>query len=151
MMNNKLVSIFDSLVYRRPAHNIITYLEIPNTAEKVSLFVRKLYNDNYFRNSVYIAPPELYNMWMKLYDNTVLDNSKKDKIENNIIKYYIRSIFNCSPFGLFSGYSILNKQENSQKDSEILYVNYCYIQSMIDEINNIKTFRSFFKYNLNNP
>lgn len=150
MMNNKLVSIFDSLVYRRPAHNIITYLEIPNTAEKVSLFVRKLYNDNYFRNSVYIASPELYNMWMKLYDNTVLDNSKKDKIENNIIKYYIRSIFNCSPFGLFSGYSILNKQENSQKDSEILYVNYCYIQSMIDEINNIKTFRSFFKYNLNN-
>ena len=151
MKNNNSVSFFDSLVYRRPAYNIGAYLLIPKTQDEISVFVNQLYQNASFRKSIYIASPELYSFWVKILDKKFqLKEDKKKKIENNIIKYYIRSIFNCSPFGLFSGYSILDRAGSKQKNEQIPYINHCYIQFIVNEINKIHSFRILFKYNLNN-
>ena len=151
MKTDNLLSFFDTVIYRRPAYNIGAYLLIPHTQDEVSTFVHNLYLNPAFKNSIYIASPELYNLWVKMYDITfTLEESKKKKIENNIIKYYVRSIFNCSPFGLFSGYSILDKNENNQENKQIKYINHCFIQSVINEVNSIHSFRLLFKYTLNN-
>lgn len=151
MKRKHTVSFFDSLVYRRPIHNIGAYFLIPKIKEEVSDFVYQLYENLDFRKSIYIASPELYDQWIKIYNKNInLDKNRIAKIECNIVKYYIRSIFNCSPFGLFSGYSILSKGRDKQSYEQIQYINHSYIQTMINEINEIQKFRILFKYNLNN-
>ncbi|HRI20067.1 MAG TPA: lantibiotic dehydratase [Panacibacter sp.] len=62
-----------------------------------------LMNDTVFLESIYLASPVLYSECLK-YSNGILKDPKEiQKLKRSVVKYYLRSVSRCTPFGLFSG------------------------------------------------
>lgn len=72
--------------------------EMSNLSE--AFILQKFRNDNYFREAILIASPDLF----------FIIGNKKDKIGEkeikSLAKYYIRSCTRSTPFGIFSGIGI---------------------------------------------
>jgi lantibiotic biosynthesis protein len=57
-----------------------------------------------FIESVYISSPSLI-LEVEKYKNGLLGGIEKEKLELSLYRYYLRSSYRCTPFGLFAGIS----------------------------------------------
>ncbi|WP_367868492.1 lantibiotic dehydratase [Pedobacter sp. WC2423] len=124
----KGVSSFKTLILRSPVSSLNAIPKIPESEKEIDDFVRTLFDDIFFRESIFIASPELFREWRDLYKNAQTVQ-KKNKLNKSIIKYYIRSVSKCVPFGLFSFYSINNSLANPGATGENDFVKYLTVDS----------------------
>lgn len=89
----------DELVLRTPAIPFVSLLD----EEKVDM----LLSDPHFMEAVYLASPVLYAECTRLKNGRIQDEKEIRKIRTSLIKYYQRMYSRCTPFGLFSGCSLV--------------------------------------------
>jgi lantibiotic biosynthesis protein len=73
----------------------------------------ELVKDNDFLESIYLASPVLYNECLKYRDGHIKDVKDVQKLKKSLLKYYLRSVSRCTPFGLFSGCSVSTWKEGA--------------------------------------
>ena len=114
-MKKAIYKQLSSLILRNPLYSLSSYNKIPATRDGLEFFFGQLYNDDVFREAIYIASPILFEQWEKDINKDVRDELTKRKLYKSLMKYYIRSVTNCVPFGLFASYSIINKDNTKPK------------------------------------
>ena len=100
---------FNKIIIRKPIYSLNDFTKIPLETEKIDDFIFNLFKDEVFKEGIYIATPELYYEWQKSCIDIKYPTDKRKRINNSILKYYIRATTNPVPFGLFSSYSIIDK------------------------------------------
>lgn len=91
---------------RNSLYSFRQYNNIPKNTADLDHFVLELWNDEVFRESVFLASYELYNEWARLcQDDPSLSQVKRNRINNSILKYYIRITTRSTPFGTFASHS----------------------------------------------
>lgn len=94
---------YDKLVLRTPRFPLTTLINeqtIPGL----------LYN-HAFLEALYLASPVLYEQCMKWEKGLVTDKKEIYKLTCTLVKYYTRMTSRCTPFGLFSGCTVLSWSE----------------------------------------
>ncbi|WP_121486816.1 lantibiotic dehydratase [Chryseobacterium sp. 7] len=91
---------------RNALYSFRQYNNIPKNTADLDHFVLELWNDEVFRESIFLASYELYNEWARLcQDDPSLSQVKRNRINNSILKYYIRITTRSTPFGTFASHS----------------------------------------------
>lgn len=89
----------DELVLRTPA--------LPFVPQFDDNLPDKLLRDESFLEAVYLASPVLYAECLRLRNGQISDAKETRKIRVSLVKYYQRMFSRCTPFGLFSGCSLV--------------------------------------------
>ena len=89
-----------NLVLRTPAFPFITKYN--------SDIFEYLLNNTAFLAAINIASPVLLEEAIKLKENKITSEKEIVKIRSSLLKYYQRMYSRCTPFGLFSGCSLVN-------------------------------------------
>ncbi len=97
----------DQLVLRTPAIPFVPLLD--------DATVDGLLENNDFLEAIYLASPVLYNESIRLRDGQIQDPKEAQKIKTSLIKYFQRMYSRSTPFGLFSGCSLLNWSEEASQ------------------------------------
>lgn len=105
----KNLSLFPEKLVREPLFSLGDYQNIPREEAALDTFIDALYSQEQFAEAVYLASPSLHSEWGKV----VRKEKKRGKINDAILKYYLRAISNTVPFGLFTSYSVLDKQQKT--------------------------------------
>lgn len=87
----KHYQLFDKYIFRTPLYP----LDYENEYDK---FI----DSNCFNEAILLGSPELYLEKAKASQKNTVD----EKLENTLNKYFSRSFFRCTPFGLFAGCSV---------------------------------------------
>jgi lantibiotic biosynthesis protein len=98
---------FSKYVMRTPAFPVGFYFDILQNYSPKKLL--EVCNNDYFRESIRIASPELLilvDKWRNDLENT--SPEKKTKLEHTLLKYVSRIATRCTPFGLFAGCAVGN-------------------------------------------
>lgn len=93
------LTFMDELVLRTPA---LPFVPLPDDA-----ITERLLKDEVFLEAVYLASPVLYAECMRINNGELKDAKEVKKIRMSLVKYYQRMFSRCTPFGLFSGCSII--------------------------------------------
>lgn len=97
----KKIYLFDErVVLRTPAH---PYNDGCN-AHRVDEFVK----DDAFMEAIYLASPSLYQACMKYNSGKITNEKDRSKLFHSLEKYLLRMGSRSTPFGMFSGCSVLS-------------------------------------------
>ncbi|WP_445722194.1 lantibiotic dehydratase [Flavobacterium sp.] len=111
----KNINLFSDKIVRIPFFSLDKYKAIPKEINELDRFIDALFYNEYFSEAVYLASPILHSEWEKIVNG----NKERGKINETILKYYLRAISNTVPFGLFTTYSIVNNEiQTYSKDFE---------------------------------
>lgn len=107
-----------------------------------------------FEEGIYLSSSTLWNELQKLPQ---LEKKEKTKIEQAILKYWIRSCSRCTPYGTFAGSTIVTIGEKTElvlKESffhkKSVRIDTNYINDIINSINSIPEIKKQLKYYPNN-
>ena len=142
------IKIFQNKIIREPLFSLRDYSIIPKNKEFLIDFIKRLFINHKFRDAIFISSPELFYEWEKI----VLNNNKaNDRIIYSLIKFYIRSISNTVPFGLFTTYSLCgNFEEEKQEYTRFSSIDIEYLSKLIYYLNKNILIRRVSKYRFNN-
>ncbi len=147
----------NEIIIREPSYSYNKFLEIPDTDAAVNEFVLLLFTDDFFKQALFLASPQLYYQWKKSIEETNWEEDKRNHLNRSIIKYYIRISTRCTPFGLFSNYSSISPSADTLKDQEIkesietyASIDLLYLYAVVNAINKNHVLRSTQKYAPNN-
>lgn len=142
------IKIFRNKIIREPLFPLRNYLEIPKTKESLEEFIKTLFFNHRFRDAVFLSSPELFYEWEKL---VLYMNKGGKKITYSLLKFYIRSISNTVPFGLFATYSLLdNFKEEEPEYTRFSSIDIEYLSKLIYHLNKNPLIRRISTYRLNN-
>ena len=74
-----------------------------------------LLQDTSFLEAIYLASPVLFKECIKLNEGNITSEKEIQKLKLSLVKYYQRMSSRCTPFGLFSGCSVVNWKEDCTK------------------------------------
>lgn len=124
--------------------------------DKLTSDVRNLLQDPNFKEAIYLSSPSLLNEIEKYLDNT-LDKKEVEKLELSVYRYYLRSCYRCTPFGMFAGVSlgtmanstaIMLKHHSSYKKNTRLDTHF--LSSVAQEILKVRSICDSLKWYSNN-
>ena len=96
---------FSKYVLRTPAFPVGFYFDILENYTPQKLL--SVCNNDYFRESIRMASPELLTIIDKWKNNPESINLEKNtKLEHTLLKYVARIATRCTPFGLFAGCAV---------------------------------------------
>lgn len=155
-MNSKFP--LNQVFVRTPFYPFKNFLDIPVQENQLDGFIDTLWHNDIFKESIFVASPELYYEWEKLYKTGKTEAIKRKNIAVSILKYYIRSATRSTPFGLFSCYSnqpINTESEtcNTSYDSEyerFTSIDMLFLYSIIRVLNANEHVQKVLKYSVNN-
>jgi len=93
--------VFKDKIKREPLFSLNNLRLIPDNKEAFDAFADSLYNNVKFRDAIFLSSPELFHEWEK-----VMQGKERGTVSLSIIKFFLRSISNTVPFGLFAAYSV---------------------------------------------
>ena len=98
---------FNKFILRRPAFSINSFLEIFDSLTdlddpKVITFL----NNEYFKEAILLASPDLYFQMLNLLEGKITDKKKEKNLILTLLKYFCRICSRSTPYGLFAGYSV---------------------------------------------
>ncbi|WP_165851821.1 lantibiotic dehydratase [Chryseobacterium pennipullorum] len=100
---------------RNALYSFKQYKNIPKKTEELDHFVLELWNDTIFREAIFLASSELYHEWAKLCQHDIsLPLAKRNRINNSILKYFIRMTTRSTPFGTFASHSTFELSSESR-------------------------------------
>jgi hypothetical protein len=88
-----------SLVLRTPQFPICHNLD--------EAAIRNLTDNRLFMEAIYLASPVLYDECMKWKNKVLTDVKAVQKLSRSLLKYFSRMSSRCTPFGLFSGCTVV--------------------------------------------
>ena len=140
---------------RTPFYSFNQFLSLPKNEEQLSEFVFVQWENQIFKEALFIASPELYYEWKKLIKNSKSPNNKNDAISISLLKYYTRTITRSTPFGLFSCYSNIQINNELEDKNRIDYQRFTsldahFLYSLTRNLNNESCIRNILKYSVNN-
>ncbi|WP_431214043.1 lantibiotic dehydratase family protein [Puia sp. P3] len=97
-------AIFKDKILREPLFSLDHLLRIPEEKKAFDAFVDSLYDNIRFRDAIFLSSPELFREWEK-----VRQGKDRGTVSLSIMKFFLRSISNTVPFGLFAAYSVNNE------------------------------------------
>ncbi|NSL87317.1 lantibiotic dehydratase [Chitinophaga sp. Mgbs1] len=65
--------------------------------------IKEIYTDNYLKEAIYIASPELYQELHKWLQGTITQEKDIRKLAFSLYRYLLRMSSRCTPYGLFAG------------------------------------------------
>jgi len=116
-----------NIILRTPMCSFLELLKV-NFNEEV--FFRELRYNKKFEEALLISSPILHKEFYEKY-NLKKESKEKRKIQLSILKYYIRSLSRSTPFGTFSGLSVLKlddstkiKRKNISERKSVIYLDF---------------------------
>ncbi len=100
-------SAFDKFILRTPLLPIDTIKELE--CQDKELFLNQLqawFKNPIVQESLFIASPDLYEMYKKWINKKIKDEKKIKKIKLSLLSYLLRMSYRPTPFGLFAGCSV---------------------------------------------
>ncbi|THU34977.1 hypothetical protein FAM09_23605 [Niastella caeni] len=88
-----------ALVLRTPQFPLCQDLDEPA--------IRNLTDNRLFMEAIYLASPVLYDECMKWKTGVLTDTKGIQKLSRSLVKYFWRMSSRCTPFGLFSGCTVV--------------------------------------------
>jgi hypothetical protein len=79
-----------------------------NTIGNEEDFLQNLIVDNNFLEALFLASPVLHAELIKYHQGKITDLKSIKKLTFSLAKYHLRMSSRCTPFGLFSGCSVVN-------------------------------------------
>lgn len=95
-------SFFPSFIIRTPSFPINFYNTLTNDLNNQGTLITEILNDNYVKEAIFLASPELYDEVQKWVLTNNYPNDKINKLKITLLKYFTRMSTRCTPFGLFS-------------------------------------------------
>lgn len=145
----KNISIFPNKIVRIPFFSLNEYKAIPTDVKELDTFIDALFYHEKFSEAVYLASPVLHEEWEKIVES----GKERGKINESILKYYLRAISNTVPFGLFTSYSILEDEpkESKAKDYErFSNLDMEYLLKLLHHLNQDPIIKNAVTYRKNN-
>ncbi|WP_299618587.1 lantibiotic dehydratase family protein [uncultured Tenacibaculum sp.] len=151
MMSNKQnpYTFLKNYCLRTPFYSLNFYQNLTSKKDFSLDDLKKYWAENVFRESIFLASPELYSEIEKVVKSNT-HSKKNERIFQSVFKYLIRASSRCTPFGLFSQIS-LNSVEgkkpttNSFKRRTNFDTNYLFSLSVsLSQIPEIKSQLTFF-------
>lgn len=102
---NGTYSFHNKLILRTP--------RLPLVHETDNALVSGLLQDNSFLEAIYLASPVLYDECIKWRNGQVTAAKDIHKLTRSILKYHSRMSSRCTPFGLFSGHTLVEWNEGA--------------------------------------
>jgi lantibiotic biosynthesis protein len=98
---------------------------LPFTNLPFAQVFQALVEDQYFIDSIYLASPVLYKKTLELRSNALPEDECRG-VRHSLHKYYLRSSYRCTPFGLFAGITTAQFGDTSnlqlpRRDAQIRY------------------------------
>lgn len=145
----KNISLLPNKIIRQPLLSLNKYNQIPEKEKELNSFIDSLFFNKEFSEAVYLSSPSLYKEWEKV----VKKEKERGKINEAILKYFLRSVSNTVPFGLFTSYTTLSS--NSSLDNEKKYKRYSsidleYLLNLLNHLNQYPIIIQTVKYRRNN-
>lgn len=141
---------------RTPFYPLQKYLGIPKKTEELLFFSSRLFQDEIFKEAIFLASPDLYSEWVKSIQVESKDIDKSIQVATSILKYYIRAVSRPTPFGLFSCYGTLPLQEplllqeSQEEDFErFTTLDSYFIYAVIRKLNSHHSIRQLLRYTPN--
>jgi len=143
----KNIHILPEKIVREPIFPLNSYNEIPENANELDQFIDSLFYNKTFSEAIYLASPTLHEEWNKIIN----DGKKRGKINDSILKYYIRAISNTVPFGLFTSYSVVSETNNKKgKYNRFSSVDMEYLLKLLNYLNENSIIRKVSTFRKNN-
>lgn len=95
-----------------------SFMELINNNFSFDTLREKLQNDLNFKEALLISSPALYHEFFENFDQK--EEEDKKKLSLSILKYYIRVCTRATPFGTFSGLSVVNLEDKTNVQREEL-------------------------------
>lgn len=156
MKIKKTYKTFEKEVVRNPIYSLEHYKSIPKEEKDIIPFVETLYENPTFKEAIFLASPELFYEWRKSIQKEEYSLQKKQQLFKSILKYYIRSITNCIPFGLFASYGISNTSDilnttikKSREFERFTGVDISFLSQVIDQLQNHRLVQEKLHYHVN--
>ncbi|MEW7278626.1 lantibiotic dehydratase [Aquimarina sp. 2201CG1-2-11] len=152
----KNIKHINEAILREPSYDYSKYAEIPDSDKEVAIFVKSLFEDDFFKQALFLASPQLYQQWKKSIVEDNWSDDKKSSIHRSIIKYYIRISTRCTPFGLFSNYTNIPPEERIQEIDhqegvqKYASIDLLFLYAVVNALNKNHVLRSVLKYTPNN-
>lgn len=149
------ITPLDQVFLRTPFYSFYQFSLVPKNEEQLRKFVFEQWENNIFKEALFIASPELYYEWKKLIESGKSSTSKSEAISISLLKYYTRAITRSTPFGLFSCYSNIQVDNEHEDKNRIDYQRFTsldahFLYSLTRNLNNEPCIRNILKYNVNN-
>ena len=145
---------FNTIIVREPKYSLNDFTKVPLETEKIDDFIINLFKDEVFKEGIYIATPELFNEWKKSCLDKNYPTDKRKRVNNSILKYFIRATTNPVPFGLFSSYSIIDKNHVKSKKTNnfelFTSIDMLFLSTIIRQLNNNNNIKKCIVYYTNN-
>lgn len=145
----KNINILSDKIVREPLFPLSDYKKIPKEINELNQFVDSLFLDKKFSEAIYLASPVLHEEWEKIVNG----EKERGKINESILKYYLRAISNTVPFGLFTSYSVLSEDNDTTEEGEFKRfsnVDMEYLLKVLHYLNENETVRKVVTYRKNN-
>jgi len=94
-------NLFDNYYLRTPVRPLDYYFNFLKECN-----FRKLLDDKFFIEAIYLASPNLYYQALKWKEGRLKDSKKEKLLKIALLKYVARISSRCTPFGLFAACSI---------------------------------------------
>lgn len=139
-------AVFSKKILRVPIFPLSDSKKIPSESLALSEFIDNLYNHKFFSEAVYLASPSLHKEWKKVVNG----EKERGKMNESILKYYLRSFSNTVPFGLFSTYSVISNENCKNEFTRFSNIDIDYLSKLIEYLNKNETIRKLTTFRKNN-
>ncbi|MGB8194413.1 MAG: lantibiotic dehydratase, partial [Chitinophagaceae bacterium] len=102
---NGIYSFHQNLILRAP--------RLPLLQETNASLIASLLNNNSFLEAIYLASPVLHDECIKWRNGHITAAKDIHKLTRSVLKYYTRMSSRCTPFGLFSGFTVVDWKEGA--------------------------------------
>lgn len=142
MKNTYNIDLFDFYLIRNPIYNLKSLQNIRNKQ-----YIECLYSDDFVKRIIFSSEP-LYNEILKKKED------KKRSVELSLLKYYIRASSRCTPFELYSTYTLAqftqdNKSIILSDPEEKCSFNSSYLNKLIEDLKQNKDYEEYVNFYTN--
>ncbi|MFB6454988.1 lantibiotic dehydratase [Chitinophaga sp. Hz27] len=82
------------------------YTQLTNSNTDKKEFFKRILTSPAFNEALFLASPDFYQQANRYLEGTITEARQASKIEWSLLKYYTRSCYRCTPFGIFAAGSV---------------------------------------------
>ncbi len=129
-MNKIPYNSFSSFILRTPLLSFDYYISLFGSKHTDIEILKKELSSPVMQEAIFLASPDLYTEMQKWIKGEVSKQKEIDKLIYSLTKYILRMSSRCTPFGLFSGCSVVNIA--GETNIEISGLNNCQRHTRLD-------------------
>jgi thiopeptide-type bacteriocin biosynthesis protein len=140
------ISLLPDKIIRQPLFPLSNYNKIPKDSESLDQFIDSLFFNEKFSEAIYLSSPALHEEWGKIVNG----EKNRGKINESILKYYLRATSNTVPFGLFTSYSVSSDTNDNEDYKRFSNIDMDYLLKLLNYLNEHPIVRKVSSFRKNN-